>query len=152
MSPCDWCSLCIMANKKPKYTKIVRVSPNSWIAFMASACRKRRLVSSLDGEILERLSMKLNPRMLLKDYQSLAGKLRYTYEYIRNFARERDPTLALLQHWWSSQRGKEKTVTVLMELLSDMERDDCVELLRPHEFYSKCTDSWCQVFIRRATN
>lgn len=79
--------------------------------------------------------MKLNPRMLLKDYQSLAGRLKYTYEYIRNFARERDPTLALLQHWWSSKRGKEKTVTILLELLSDMERDDCVDLLRPYEFY-----------------
>ena len=103
---------------------------------MASSGRKRRLVSSLDGEVLERLSMKLNPRMLLKDYQSLAGRLKYTYEFIRNFARERDPTLALLQHWWSSKRGKEKTVTVLIELLSDMERDDCVDLLRPYEFYS----------------
>jgi hypothetical protein len=104
---------------------------------MASSGRKRRLVSSLDGEVLERLSMKLNPRMLLKDYQSLAGRLKYTYEFIRNFARERDPTLALLQHWWSSKRGKEKTVSVLIDFLSDMERDDCVDLLRPYEFYGK---------------
>lgn len=104
---------------------------------MASSGRKRRLVSSLDGEVLERLSMKLNPRMLLKDYQSLAGRFKYTYEYIRNFARERDPTLALLQHWWSSKRGREKTVSVLIEQLSDMERDDCVDLLRPYEFHSK---------------
>ncbi|XP_028399837.1 uncharacterized protein LOC114523172 isoform X2 [Dendronephthya gigantea] len=103
---------------------------------MASSGRKRRLVSSLDGEILERLSMKLNPRMLMKDYQSLAGRFKYTYEYIRNFARERDPTLALLQHWWSSKRGREKTVTVLIEHLSDMERDDCVDLLRPYEFHN----------------
>ena len=111
---------------------------NYQTAAMASSGRKRRLVSSLDGEVLERLSMKLNPRMLLKDYQSLAGRLKYTYEFIRNFARERDPTLALLQHWWSSKRGREKTVGVLIELLSDMERDDCVDLLRPYEFYSKC--------------
>lgn len=104
---------------------------------MASSGRNRRLVSSLDGEVLERLSMKLNPRMLLKDYQSLAGRLKYTYEYIRNFDRERNPTLALLQHWWSSKRGKEKTVTVLIEHLSEMERDDCVDLLRPYEFYSE---------------
>lgn len=108
------------------------------IAAMASSSggRKKRLVSSLDGEVLERLSMKLNPRMLMKDYQSLAGRLKYTYEYIRNFARERDPTLTLLQHWWSSKRGKEKTVSVLIEHLSDMERDDAVDLLRPYEYYS----------------
>ena len=90
--------------------------------------------------------MKLNPRMLLKDYQSLAGRLKYTYEFIRNFARERDPTLALLQHWWSSSRGKEKTVTVLIEHLSDMQRDDCVDLLRPYEFSSKyrlCSNLYC---------
>ncbi len=105
--------------------------------FATMASRKKRLVSSLDGEVLERLSMKLNPRMLMKDYQSLAGRLKYTYEYIRNFARERDPTLALLQHWWSSKRGREKTVTVLIDFLSDMERDDCVDLLQPYEFYSK---------------
>jgi hypothetical protein len=96
-----------------------------------------RLVSSLDGEVLEGLSMKLNPRMLMKDYKYLAARLKYTYECIQNFARERNPTLALLQHWWSSRRGKEMTVTVLIELLSDMERDDCVDLLRPYEFYSK---------------
>ena len=48
--------------------------------------RRKRLVSSLDGDVLSQLSMKLNPRMLLKDYQTLAGKLKYTYEYIRNFA------------------------------------------------------------------
>ena len=128
--------MCIFAEEKDS-----RKGPGnhqqSEFATMASSGRKRRLVSSLDGEVLERLSMKLNPRMLLKDYQSLAGRLKYTYEYIRNFDRERDPTLALLQHWWSSKRGKEKTVTVLIEQLSEMERDDCVDLLRPYEFYSE---------------
>ena len=98
--------------------------------------RRKRLVSSLDGDVLSQLSMKLNPRMLLKDYQTLAGKLKYTYEYIRNFALDSDPTLALLQHWWSMKRGNEKTVSVLIGLLSDMERDDAVELLRPYEYYS----------------
>lgn len=102
----------------------------------SSGGRRKRLVSSLDGEVLVRLSMKLNPKMLLKDYQTLAGKLKYTYEYIRNFARDSDPTLALLQHWWSNKRGNEKTVSVLIGLLSDMERDDAVELLRPYEYYS----------------
>ena len=118
---------------------------------MASSGRNRRLVSSLDGEVLERLSMKLNPRMLLKDYQSLAGRLKYTYEYIRNFDRERNPTLALLQHWWSSKRGKEKTVSVLIEHLSEMERDDCVDLLRPYEFYSECRFFVVEFVLRFST-
>ncbi|XP_046859953.1 uncharacterized protein LOC124453229 isoform X2 [Xenia sp. Carnegie-2017] len=103
---------------------------------MASGGRKRRLACTLDGDVLEKLSMKLNPRMLMKDYQSLAGRFKYTYDYILNFARERDPTLALLNHWWTAKRGKEKTVSVLIEHLSAMERDDCVELLQPYEFYS----------------
>jgi hypothetical protein len=75
--------------------------------------------------------------MLMKDYQSLAGRLKYTYELIRNFALERDPTLALLKHWWSLD-GKNKTVSYLMKHLDKMGRDDCVDLLRPYEFYCVC--------------
>lgn len=113
---------------------------------MASGGRKRRLACTLDGDVLEKLSMKLNPRMLMKDYQSLAGRFKYTYDYILNFARERDPTLALLNHWWTAKRGKEKTVSVLIEHLSAMERDDCVALLQPYEFHCKFIFINCSYF------
>ncbi|CAB3989578.1 myeloid differentiation primary response 88, partial [Paramuricea clavata] len=101
---------------------------------MASKGRKLRLASSLNVAVLEQLSMKLNPSMIMKDYRSLAGRLKYTTEYIQNFALERNPTLALLQNWWSSN-PETKTVAVLLNLLYCMERDDCVDLLRPYEFY-----------------
>lgn len=91
-------------------------------------------------DVLETLGMKLNPRLPRKDFRTLAGKMKYTYERIRNFEREKNPTLSVLSDWWTEagKRGEVKTVTELIEILAQMSRDDAVMLLREHEFSSKC--------------
>ena len=97
------------------------------------------LMSSLSMDVLEKLGMKLNPRHPLKDFRYLAGKMNYTYESVRNFERQKNPTVFLLSEWWMSnaEKGEQKTVTNLIEYLQEMRRDDAVELLRPVEFTGK---------------
>ena len=97
------------------------------------------LMSSLSMDVLEKLGMKLNPRHPLKDFRYLAGKMNYTYESVRNFERQKNPTVFLLSEWWmsSAEKGEQKTVTNLIEYLQEMRRDDAVELLRPVEFTGK---------------
>lgn len=94
-------------------------------------------------DILEKLGMKLNPRHPMKDFRYLAGKMNYNYESVRNFERQKNPTVFLLGEWWMSceRNGEVKTVTHLIELLKDMGRDDAVEILRPVEFTGKS----CQI-------
>ena len=98
------------------------------------------LVSSLSMDVLERLGMKLNPRHLMKDFRYLAGKMNYNYEMVRNIERQRNPTIFLLNDWFMThaRNGEPKTVTDLIELLKDMQRDDAVDLLKPVEFTGKC--------------
>ena len=103
------------------------------------AARTRRvptLASSLNMEVLEKLGMKLNPRHPMKDFRYLAGKMNYNFERVRNFERERNPTIALIADWYTSNAddGEAKTVTQLIDLLKKMKRDDAVDLLRDHEF------------------
>ncbi|CAH3028984.1 unnamed protein product [Porites evermanni] len=98
--------------------------------------RVRTLVSSLTMDVLEKLGMKLNPRHPMKDFRYLAGKMNYNYEMVRNFALQRNPTVALLHDWFMShtKNGEAKTVSHLIELLKNMKRDDVVEILQPLEF------------------
>lgn len=97
------------------------------------------LMSSVSMEILEKLGMKLNPRHPLKDFRYLAGKMKYNYESVRNFERQKNPTIFLLSEWWTSsaQNGEMKTVSHLIHFLKEMRRDDAVEILRPVEFTGK---------------
>lgn len=105
---------------------------------MASEKMKRvsTLVNCLSMDILEQLGMKLNPRHPMKDFRYLAGKMNYNYESVRNFERQKNPTVSLLYEWWmsSERNGEVKTVTHLIELLKSMGRDDAVNILRPVEF------------------
>lgn len=72
----------------------------------------------------------------MKDFRYLAGKMNYNYETVRNFALQRNPTVALLHDWFMShtKNGEAKTVSHLIELLKNMKRDDVVEILQPLEF------------------
>ena len=98
------------------------------------------LLNGLSMDVLEKLGMKLNPRHPLKDFRYLAGKMKYNYEMVRNFERQKNPTISLLEDWFMShtRNGERKTVTHLIELLKDMKRDDAVDILKPVEFTGKC--------------
>ena len=93
-------------------------------------------IINLNYEVLEKLGMKLNYRMPLKDFRTLAGKMKFTYEVVKNLERQPNPTAALLVRWSQSQAklGEEKNVTELIEMLNQMGRDDAVDLMTAHEF------------------
>jgi hypothetical protein len=93
-------------------------------------------VSNLNPSVLEELGMFLNIRMPLKDIRTLAGKLGYSFQRVLNFEREHNPTVSVLEDWWTSygKNGKEKTVSELVAKLKEMKRDDAVDFLKPHEF------------------
>lgn len=97
------------------------------------------LISNLKPNVLDELGMYLNPRMPLKDFRTLAGKMGYTFMRVRNFERESNPTVSLLEDWWTSfgKKGESKTVGDLIKYLEEMRRDDAVDLLKPFEFTGK---------------
>ncbi len=96
-----------------------------------------RLVKDLSAGTLHDLSQLLNPDvMVAENWRSLAGHLGFSITNILNFERERDPTLSVLQEWWTTGR-EEKTVRHLLDILQSMERYDCKRLLEPYEFTGK---------------
>ena len=105
-----------------------------------SSVKVPTLVKNLHFDVLERLGMKMNYRMPMKDFRTLAGKMKYTYEAVKNFERHANPTAALLMQWSHSgsrgrgKVGEEKTVTDLIQLLSLMGREDAVDLMSQYEF------------------
>ncbi len=96
-----------------------------------------RLVKDLSPLTLRELSQCLNPELLVAaNWRSLAGHLGFSITNILNFEREKDPTLSVLQEWWTTGR-EEKTVRHLLDILQSMERYDCKRLLEPYEFTGK---------------
>eukprot|EP00794_Sanderia_malayensis_P017080 gene17080-18801_t len=90
-------------------------------------------VSDVDPCIWKQLSTLLNPRMVVGgDWTSMAGKMGFKYQDILNFDRERDPTAAVL-HEWSIEKGLYATVSELILILRNVQRNDAVELLKEHE-------------------
>ena len=79
--------------------------------------------------------MLLNPRMMCGgDWRDLAGKFGMKYMQILNVdEREKNPTLTILKDWWAEDG--DRTVAVLLGMLKEMKRADCVRLLEPFEYY-----------------
>lgn len=117
-------------------------------ANMANVVKVPTPIRNLNYEVLEQLGMKLNYHMPLKDFRTLAGKMKYTYEGVKNLERQQNPTAALLIQWSQSRAkvGEEKTVTDLIEMLSQMGRDDAVDLMTQHEFTGLLI--WGKNFVR----
>ena len=82
--------------------------------------------------VIHEMCLYLNPPLLGKDYKSLAGKMGVKFLYAQNLAQERNPTEALLQHWWSSNAAC--TVTDLIQLIRSIDRNDIKCLLEKYEF------------------
>ena len=117
---------------------------------MATAkMRVKRRVEDLDMKVLKDLSMLLNPRMMCgEDWRNLAGKFGMKYVQILNIdERERNPSLAVLKDWWAEPG--DRTVSVLLAMLTDMKRADCVRLLEPFEYYGMIMLFCLLVFIKR---
>lgn len=97
--------------------------------------------SDLGHELIEQLSLYFNPRLLGKDYRSLAGKMGLSHLEVKNLDRLDNPTEQLLNIWvCSSSEGR--TVTDLIEIFAKIKRHDAINLIQKHEFQGKCFIKW----------
>ena len=81
----------------------------------------------LGVNVYDEICQKLNVPSFRKDYRSLAGKMKYTNEQVQIFELKDNRARALLDHW-GTKTGND--VERLLEMLSSMERDDLVGILK----------------------
>lgn len=58
------------------------------------------LMSSLSMDVFEKFGMKFNLRYFMKDFRYFVGKMKYIYESVRNFERQKNLIVFLLLEWW----------------------------------------------------
>lgn len=89
--------------------------------------KNKTLVRDLPGHIFIELGRLLNPKSF-NNWIKLAGLLGFTNSHVKNF--EMDPEVATqnLLHEWGQRDGT--TVDVLIEFLKEMNRDDCLQVLK----------------------
>ena len=80
----------------------------------------------LNAEVHRTVCNKLNLSNDGKDWKTLAGKMGYSNEFVKQLKRTDNPAEALLAHW-GTKSGND--VTKLIELLLQMERSDIREQL-----------------------
>lgn len=89
-------------------------------------------VSDLPHDVVEDICLSLNPRLLGKDYRSLAGKMGFTHKQVKNIDCRQNQTEEVLAIWVSGPGSK--TVTDLIDLLKSIQRFDVIKLLKQHEY------------------
>ena len=83
-------------------------------------------IERLNAEVYRTVCNKLNLNIGGKDWKTLAGKMGYPNELVKQLQRLDDPADGLLAHW-GTKSGND--VTKLIELLLEMERSDITEQL-----------------------
>ena len=93
-------------------------------------------IGDLNAETHRQLCRKLNIDVSDKDWRTLAGRMKYTTQQVKEFARDANPADKLLDSW---STGEGHDVASLIELVKAMNRNDLVELLEsepnPTTFY-----------------
>ena len=85
------------------------------------------MVKNLDNNVRDRICEKLNKKPIkAKNFRNLAKLMSYNNQEIEVFEQKDNPTYSLLEEW---QTGPTSTKEVLIELLSQMERDDVIQIL-----------------------
>ena len=98
---------------------------HSLLVFPASQWKQFK-INDLNAEEYEKICNELNIMNCGRDYKTLAGRMRYSVNEVKNFERHENPSDALLSHW-GKQRGN--TVIKLIEILKDMGNDAAAEIL-----------------------
>ena len=80
----------------------------------------------LNAEVHRTVCNKLNLSNDGKDWKTLAGRMEYSNEFVKQLQCTNNPAEALLAHW-GTKSGND--VTKLIELLLQMERSDITEQL-----------------------
>ena len=85
------------------------------------------LVRDLPGNVIIELGRLLNPKSY-NNWAKLAGRLGFTNNHVKNLELEPEEATQSLLSEWSQQDGS--TVDVLVRILKEMKRDDCVQVLQ----------------------
>ena len=83
--------------------------------------------SKLNASVYRNVCTKLNQEIEGKDWNTLAGLMEYSNEFVKNLKRNVDPAGALLSDW-ETKSGHD--VKKLIGLLNKIERNDIIELMQ----------------------
>lgn len=87
-------------------------------------------LTALNVSVRNKLGLFLNPKnTVAADWMAVAEAMGYTYLEIQNFERTRSPTRTILDDWQA--KSTDATVGKLLSILTEVERHDIVEDLRP---------------------
>ncbi|XP_020501545.2 myeloid differentiation primary response protein MyD88 [Labrus bergylta] len=85
---------------------------------------------ALNVTVRNKLGLYLNPKnTVASDWAAVAEAVGYSYLEIKNFERSKSPTKTVLDDWQA--RSTDATVGKLLSILTEKERKDIVEDLRP---------------------
>lgn len=85
------------------------------------------MVRNVDRNVRDKVCELLNKKTIkAKDFRKLAKLMDYNDEEIKELEQQHNPTYFLLEDW---QTEPTSTVEVLIELLSQMKRDDVIQIL-----------------------
>lgn len=90
----------------------------------------KTLIRHLPGDVYENLGRLLNPKSF-NNWVTLAGRLGFNNSDVKNFEIHPDEATQTVLTEWGQREGS--TVDVLIDVLKEMKRDDCVEVLKPWE-------------------
>jgi len=92
--------------------------------------KREQSIEQVPGTIYYLMCMRLDKKsQFLRDYRIMGEKLGFSRSDISLLDNHAQPTDCLLNEW-IARKGKEATVSVLMEILSKMERQELLELLQ----------------------
>ena len=92
--------------------------------------KREQSIEQVPGTIYYFICMRLDKENhFLQDYRIMGEKLGFSRREISLLANHAQPTDCLLNEW-IARKGKEATVSVFMEILSEMERQELLELLQ----------------------
>nr|XP_046227600.1 myeloid differentiation primary response protein MyD88 [Scatophagus argus] len=85
---------------------------------------------ALNMSLRKKLGLYLNPRnTVAPDWMALAEAVGFTYLEIKNYEVSKSPTQSVLENWQA--RSADATVGKLLSVLTELDRKDIVEDLRP---------------------
>ena len=92
--------------------------------------KREHSIEQVPGTIYYLICMRLDKKScFLRDYRIMGEKLGFSRRAISLLENNAQPTDCLLNEW-IARKGKEATVSVLMEILSEMERQELLDLLQ----------------------
>lgn len=96
------------------------------VCVQVGGVKNKTLIRHLPGDIYENLGRLLNPKSF-NNWVTLAGRLGFNNSDVKNFEIHPEEATQTVLTEWGQREGS--TVDVLIDVLKEMKRDDCVEVL-----------------------